>query len=271
MNKYQRPLFKWAGGKYQLLDAILPHLPKGNRLIEPFVGAGVVFLNTEYSEYLLNDLNADVIYALKAVQQSPEAFIKQVKRWFKPEYNESEKFYELRERFNRTPRGITRCGLFAYLNQHAFNGLCRYNRQGKFNVPFGDKPKPRFPLERIPHIHQKLQNATLYHDDFIKIMNKAEPGDVIYCDPPYHPLSPSSSFTQYSGKVFEDIDQQRLAQKAKELAGKGICTVISNNATPFIIELYEGAKIHTTKSFRYIGANSREHVDEVIAVFCGKN
>ena len=132
-----KPFLKWAGGNYRLIDRIQSVLPAGNRLIEPFVGSGAVFLNTNYKSNLLTDSNPDLINLFKNLQNEGQNFINYCSSFFVPENNNELAFYQFREEFNTTTDIRKKSALFGYLNRHCFNGLCRYNSKGGFNVPFG--------------------------------------------------------------------------------------------------------------------------------------
>ncbi|MDK7224658.1 Dam family site-specific DNA-(adenine-N6)-methyltransferase, partial [Proteus mirabilis] len=140
--KKKRAFLKWAGGKYPLVDDIKRHLPQGNCLIEPFMGAGSVFLNTEYDSYILADINSDLIHLYNTVKLYPEKFMKDAQLLFTPQMNNAEEFYQLRQDFNQSTDPYQRSVLFLYLNRHCYNGLCRYNSKGEYNVPFGRYKKP---------------------------------------------------------------------------------------------------------------------------------
>ena len=144
MKKY-RAFLKWAGGKYPLLDDIKRHLPEGECLIEPFVGAGSVFLNTDYSRYVLSDINSDLISLYTTVKDKTDDYVSEARLLFTAEHNQAEVYYQLREEFNQSRDEFRRALLFLYLNRHGYNGLCRYNLRGEFNVPFGRYKKPYFP------------------------------------------------------------------------------------------------------------------------------
>ena len=133
-----KPFLKWAGNKYQIVERIKEVLPAGKRLIEPFVGSGALFLNTDYPAYLLADANPDLISVYRHLQSDGRDFIEACRLYFTPENNSPERFYEFRQRFNTTSDATEKATLFVYLNKHCYNGLCRYNSKGGFNVPFGD-------------------------------------------------------------------------------------------------------------------------------------
>ncbi|MDA0911380.1 MAG: Dam family site-specific DNA-(adenine-N6)-methyltransferase [Proteobacteria bacterium] len=265
----QRPFLKWAGGKFQIVDKIRLSLPQGNRLIEPFVGAGSVFLNTSFEQYVLNDINQDLIGVFNILKQEKERFIGFVKELFGVENNSRSRFIQLRDKFNLTDDLRLKSALFIYLNRHAYNGLMRYNQSGQFNTSFGDYKKPYFPDSEMLAFAKRLNQAKLYCGDFEQVMSMAKKGDVVYCDPPYVPLSVTANFTKYQGEGFGLNEQERLVLKAKELAKKGIPVIISNHDTEFVQKLYKGADISSFDVQRYISrqGNNRKKVRELIAVF----
>ena len=264
-----KPFLKWAGGKYRLVELIESTLPQGNRLIEPFVGSGAVFLNTEYKEQLLADSNPDLISLFQLLQKEGRGFINYCNSLFVLENNSEAAFYALREEFNTTIDLRRKAALFVYLNRHCFNGLCRYNSKGRFNVPFGRYSKPTLPEKEMFDFHEKSKHAVFEVADFITTMEKAKFGDVVYCDPPYVPLSPTSSFTSYSKGGFGLKEQNALADMAKKLQKKGITVVISNHDTVFTNEVYHPAKIITFDVQRFISSDTknRNAVGELLAVF----
>lgn len=265
-----RPFLKWAGGKYRLLPKIKALLPDGNRLVEPFLGAGAVFLNTDYQHYLLADCNRDLINLYQLLQKKGDNFIDRAEQYFKPRYNQAETFYELRARFNQIKGNtLEKSALFLYLNRHGYNGLCRYNSQRGFNVPFGSYRKPYFPIAEMQAFYHKAQSAEFICSDFTVTMNRACEGDIIYCDPPYAPLSNSANFTKYSGNTFTLEDQQLLAQTAEKLAEKNIPVLLSNHDTPFIRSLYSKSEQMYFNVMRTISQNTQQRlaVGEILALF----
>ena len=161
MKKKTRAFLKWAGGKYSLVEQINARLPEGKKLIEPFVGAGSVFLNSDYDSYLLNDVNQDLITLYKYVKARPKTLVKDARKLFVPKNNEKVAYYGLRQEFNSTDDPYYRSLLFIYLNRHGFNGLCRYNSKSGFNVPFGDYNKPYFPEDEIYAFSEKSEKSAV--------------------------------------------------------------------------------------------------------------
>lgn len=235
---------KWAGGKRKLIhdiDKLIPIANKRQRLIEPFVGGGSVFLNLTFEKYLLVDSNPDLIALFSDIKNRRDDFLKAANALFTPQHNQSQKYYDLRSEFNVTPPSLRRSVLFLYLNRHGYNGLCRYNLKGGYNVPFGQYKKPYFPNAEIMHFANKASTAELAAGDFSIAFNKAAPGDIVYCDPPYTPINQTSNFTAYSGKGFSEHDQQRLVECALAAQQNGVTSIVSNHYLPVTKKLYASA------------------------------
>ncbi len=270
MNKKNRAFLKWAGGKFKLVDTLKSFLPEGERLIEPFVGAGSVFLNTDYSKYLLCDINQDLINLYLIVQKQPELYIKEARKLFCEKMNDKEAYYDIRTKFNASSDKLERSLYFLYMNRHGFNGLCRYNRKGGFNVPFGSYKKPYFPEAEINTFSERSQSAEFKCITYEKAFLQAKQGDVIYCDPPYAPLSTTASFTTYVGSGFSLDDQAILARMSRHTArDKSIPVVISNHDIHLTRELYHGARLGKIQVQRNISqkGSGRNKVDELIALY----
>ncbi|MBY6064581.1 Dam family site-specific DNA-(adenine-N6)-methyltransferase [Pseudidiomarina sediminum] len=270
VNKKHRAFLKWAGGKYNLVEPITALLPEGNKLIEPFVGAGSVFLNTDYDQYVLNDVNPDLIALFKIIKRRPQTFINDARKLFHPRNNSSDAYYHLREVFNRSDDPYQRALLFLYLNRHGYNGLCRYNRSGRFNVPFGQYGKPYFPQAEIEVFAEKAQRATFTCMSFEKVFRRARKGDVVYCDPPYAPLTATANFTSYATAGFSLDQQHELARRAAHAAHKrGIPVLISNHDTDLTRLLYADADLQSLQVARFISpkADGRTKVAELLALY----
>ena len=265
----QRAFLKWAGGKYSLIENISKVLPQGKRLVEPFVGAGSVFLNSDFDHYLLNDVNQDLINLYKLVQSNPGDYIKESQKLFTSEYNEKERYYDIRSQFNASNDAVERSLLILYMNRQGYNGLCRYNLKGGYNVPFGRYKKPYFPEKELWAFAEKAQKATFTSHCFRETFKQTTSGDVIYCDPPYAPLSPTASFTSYSGHGFKLNDQQDLATLAQQSANTGIPVVISNHDLELTRELYKNASLDIMQVKRTISqkAGKRLKVNELLALY----
>lgn len=268
----RRPVFKWAGGKFRLLDEILPELAGGKRLVEPFVGSGTVFLNAAQTECLLCDLNRDLVEFHQALRNEGREFVARCRALFTPEANARDPYLRRRDLFNRLPFGTERAALFLYLNRHGYNGLVRYNSGGGFNVPFGRHASPRFPREEMHAFLDRMRGCRLILkcQDFRATMAETGDGDVVYCDPPYIPLSDTASFTGYAGKSFGPGEQADLARLAGEAAKRGARVLLSNHAGDGANELYRDAdSVREVAVRRSISCNGgkRGVVREVLAIY----
>lgn len=266
-----RPVLKWPGGKYRLLGEILPRLPAGSRFVEPFAGSGAVFLNCDYPSYYLADLNADLILFYKMLVHRGRTFIRECRELFEGG-NNPEAYYERRERFNALKSGAERAALFLYFNRHGYNGLIRYNAEGKFNVPFGRYVAPYFPEAEMLVFAAKARRfrVSFAARDFREVMGELGKGDVAYCDPPYLPLSATANFTSYSGMAFCFEEQRELAELAERAASRGARVVVSNHDVPAARELYRGASERIEFSIRRnisCNAGKREMVRELLAIY----
>lgn len=270
-----RSFLKWAGGKFRLVDDINKLLPKHQTcLIEPFVGAGSVFLNTHFERYILADINPDLINLFNVVKQDVERYIQALELiFYHPDANTAHYYYARREEFNASQDPFQRSVLFVYLNRFGFNGLCRYNSKNEFNVPFGTYKIHYFPQDELRFFAQKAQSAVFICADFHETFKLADEHSVIYCDPPYAPLIQDSNFTNYAGNGFSLQHQADLAQLAKQTAQeRQIPVLISNHDTKFTRQIYQGAKIKRIRVQRSISQSSikRVKVNELIALFNNK-
>jgi DNA adenine methylase len=267
--KYTRSFLKWAGNKFTCLNHIIRTLPKSTRLIEPFAGSGVVFINTDYPDYLIAEDNHDLINLFTLLQKKGDSFIQYCEPFFCDANNEAEQYYRLRTSFNQSTDPMERAALFLYLNHHGYNGLCRYNQDGGFNVPFGRYIKPKLPRERMQYFHHKSQHAIFQHSDFRKTFAQAKSGDLIYCDPPYVPLQQSSNFTAYTKNKFTEADQIALAELSMASANRGITVIISNHDTEFTRHYYRESQILSFPVHRHISRDihNRVPVQELLAIF----
>lgn len=268
--KKNRAFLKWAGGKYPLLEEIKRHLPEGECLIEPFVGAGSVFLNTDYRGYILADINSDLIQLYNIVKMRPDEYVREARVLFCAANNTPDAYYALRDEFNQSRDAMRRSVLFLYLNRHGYNGLCRYNLSGEFNVPFGRYSRPYFPEAELYYFAAKAQKALFFCQSYIDSMGNAPSGSVVYCDPPYAPLSTTANFTAYHTNSFNLEHQQQLARLAEELSGRGIPVLISNHDTVLTQDWYRQATdLYKVSVRRSISSNggTRKKVDELLALY----
>ncbi|QQA76197.1 DNA adenine methylase [Pectobacterium parmentieri] len=269
-----RPFIKWPGGKTRVLPDLLPHLPKGDRLFEPFVGGASVFLNTDFPRYVLADINADLINTYQMARDATQAFISTAKELFE-NGNSSDEYYRNRKTFNaiHDDERLLKAALFLYLNRHCFNGICRYNNAGFYNVPFGGYKKPYFPEAEIKLFAEKANDTTtcFIAADFRKVLaaKAINKNSVIYCDPPYLPVSDTANFTQYHHAAFTREHHIQLAKYLRHVRYEtDAAVVISNSDTPATREIYQGFEFHEIAVQRSISANAitRGAAKEVIGV-----
>lgn len=267
----RKPFLKWAGGKYRILDRILRELPVGARFVEPFAGSCAVYLNVSAASALVCDINADLINLYQHLQREGEPFIRYCQSFFTPANNTRKRYLGMREAFNSSREPRERGALFLYLNRHAFNGLVRYNSRGTFNVPFGTYKMPYFPLKELRDFHAKTQEVDTVFAcrDFRTIFAKLRAGDVVYCDPPYVPLSGTASFTAYAGTEFTAADQRDLAALSEQARHRGITIVLSNHNTAATRQLYAEAELTAFDVQRFISCHGdkRTAAPELLAVY----
>ena len=272
------PFLKWAGGKRSLVHMLKKKFPKnGNRFFEPFVGSGAVCLNVDYPECIISDTNRDLTYVFCKLKTLGSEFVDECRRMFVQRNNTRTTYDSLKEEFNTislktSADKIRKAVLFVYLNRHCFNGLCRYNGSGEFNVPFGKYTKPYFPEKEFLAAIPKVQNFTIKIADFREIFELVKKDDVVYCDPPYLPKSESANFDDYSAGGFSLEDQIDLASCASKAAKRGATVIISNHYNWYSRQIYVemfGGKISTLDVSRTISCKTdeRKPVKELIAVF----
>jgi DNA adenine methylase len=269
MNK---AFLKWAGGKSQLVPKILSLMPEkhSGRFFEPFVGSGVMALNVPHESIVIGDVNDGLMAVWLGLKRDGEKFIEDAKTCFNPAYNTKSRFYEWRDAFNNTRVVEQRGLLFLYLNRHCFNGLCRFNAKGGFNVPFGKYAKPYFPeaeLRAALKVTERMSMGTMGFQQSFELVQK---GDVVYCDPPYIPLSDTSNFTAYSKGGFGPKDQLALALAAIDARKRGATVIISNNDVPDARRLYvDATEIHEVQVRKAISCkgDGRKKSGEIIAVY----
>ncbi|SAB03795.1 BsuMI modification methylase subunit ydiP [Enterobacter hormaechei] len=269
-RNWQRPFLKWAGGKYSLLPELDRLIPAGKRLVEPFVGGGSVFLNSEKHEsYLLADVNADLINLYQMLEVDHIRVCSLAKILFE-RANSEEAYKELRDEFNNQRMGAPEsAAAFLFLNRHCFNGLIRYNRDGFFNVGWGKYEAPYFPEIEIKAFKQKSHKCVFLNAGYRRTLALAGEGDVVYCDPPYEPLPGTAGFTNYAAGGFSWADQISLAESCVAAHQRGAKVLISNSTAPRVIELYEqhGFTLHHVRGRRAISSkgSARETAKDIVA------
>lgn len=269
-RRWQRPFLKWAGGKYSLLPELERLIPAGKRLIEPFVGGGSVFLNSDKHErFLLADINADLINLYQMLAIVPDSVIAEAMKAFR-HLNDAENYTAIREAFNAQKlNAIERAAAFLYINRHCFNGLMRYNLDGFFNVGWGKYKAPYFPEEEIRAFRQKSRACVFMTAGFERTLRLASDSDVVYCDPPYEPMPGTAGFTNYAAGGFSWNSQVALAESCVAAHQRGAKVFISNSTAPRVIELYEqhGFTLHRVNARRSISSkgSTRETANDIVA------
>jgi DNA adenine methylase len=242
----QRPILKWAGGKSKLVPQILARLPESiDTYYEPFVGGAAVFFalasHQRFKRAVLSDANQELVDVYLGVQKKVSAVIKLLAAYEKRHCREV--YYQTREIAPSQLDLAERAARLIYLNKTGYNGLYRVNQSGQFNVPMGRYTNPNIcDEERLRAAARVLKkDVTIETADFERVLEKAEAGDAVYFDPPYVPLSKTSSFTAYHSEAFGDDDHARLAKAFRVLTVRGIRAVLSNSNTPATRKLYPSA------------------------------
>jgi DNA adenine methylase len=257
------PFLKWAGGKRQLLPEIYPRIPiiKG-RYIEPFMGAAAVFFSLAPKRSWLNDINDELVNCFCVVRDEVDELLKRLSNY----YYDKDFYYEIRK-LDRQEGGllkldpIERAARFIFLNRTGFNGLYRVNLKGHFNVPFGKYKNPEIANSgRLKACHDTLQNSKITQFHFRDVLSQVRQDDFVYLDPPYHPVSPTSNFTNYDKIGFGRDEQSELAEFLHYFNKKNILFLASNASHPLIYELYEGLSITEIPARRSINSKSEGRV-----------
>ena len=262
------PIVKWVGGKRQLMFELLKNMPENyNRYFEPFIGGGALFFELQPDNAYISDMNEELMNLYKVVRDNVDELITDLQKHdISKEY-----FMEIRN-IDRAEEyeywsDVKKASRFIYLNRTCFNGMYRVNSKGEFNVPFGHYKNPRILDENnLINCSNLLQRTEIKHADFSEILKKVKKGDFVYFDPPYVPLSETSSFTSYTKDGF-DIDMQfKLRDVCDELDSMGVKFLLSNSDTKLVNELYENYNIKKVFASRQINANAdgRGKITEVL-------
>ena len=265
-----KPFLKWAGGKRKLVPVILKEFPDSFlNYHEVFVGAGALFLSCHLKKVFINDKNPELINCYRFIKNNVDDLIKELEKY----QNTKEFFLEIRglDRLDeyKDLSEVKKAARFIFLNKTCFNGLYRVNKNGYFNVPFGDYKNPCIvDKENLIEIHKYLNenNVCISNKDFEEYLKDVNPGDFVYLDPPYDPLTKTSDFTSYDKDGFSKDDQERLKKCLDLLTKNDIKWILSNSCTDFIKELYKDYTIIEITANRSISCNGekRGKVKEVL-------
>jgi DNA adenine methylase len=262
------PVLKWAGGKRQIVPQILEHLPRRiATYFEPFVGGGAVFFalfnEARFERAVLGDKNPELVNVYQALKEDVDGVIRALRK-LKDKHSESE-YYRVRA---SSPRSQTaRAARVLYLNKTGFNGLYRVNRSGRFNVPLGRYAEPKILNEpRLRAASEALAGVEIVLADFEALCRRSRPGDAVYFDPPYLPISPTAAFSEYHAEPFGLDEHRRLARAYDELTRRGVASVLSNSDTPATRELFEAHRVREISVRRAINsvATRRGGVGEIL-------
>lgn len=284
-----KPFVKWVGGKRQILPVLLKNLPvsvkelneKEGVYIEPFLGGGAVFFALQkqgLKKAFLNDTNAELMNVYRVVQQVADTLSATLERDnFK---NEKEAYLSVRdwdrdENWPYNKSDIERAARFIYLNKMGYNGLYRVNKKGQFNVPFGRYDRLNLPSkEELLAAQQALLKTSVDFTcmDFEKVCRFATPNDLIYFDPPYIPLSPTSSFVGYTPDGFNQEMQENLAKVCRDLTERNVPWLLSNSSAELSHQLFgsiPGVETIEISASRHINSDpdKRKEVKELMFSF----
>ena len=271
-----KPFIKWVGGKRGLIEQLFAKFPTDfNNYHEPFLGGGAVFFEL-YSRGMLkdkkaylSDINSELVNAYNTVKNNPNSLIAELEV-YKKKHNKD--FYYQTRVLDRTDgfkslSNLDRATRFIYLNKTCFNGLYRVNSKGYFNTPIGSYKNPNIAdKEVILCASEALQNAVISNQSFDKTLSNSNPNDFVYLDPPYYPLTKTSSFTSYDKNTFLDEKQKQLFNTFKKLHQRNCIVMKSNSNTEFIKDMYKKYTIDFVQANRFINskADGRKKIDEVL-------
>lgn len=272
------PIVKWVGGKRQLLTDIMPFIDrKCSTYVEPFIGGGAVFFELQPKKAIINDYNSELINVYTTVRNFPEQLIKKLEEH--KNNNSEEYFYELRALDRKSEyasmSSVEKAARIIYLNKTCYNGLYRVNAAGQFNSPYGKYKNPNIVnVTTIRAMSKYLQNPqiTIKEGDYRDALKGLKKGAFVYFDPPYMPISSSSSFTGYTENGFSYEQQVELKKECDKLREKGIAFLQSNSDCQEIRELYKEYDIKTVQAKRTINsnANKRGEISEVLIYYAPK-
>ena len=278
LGKAPRPFLRWAGGKRRLAELLIDSFPANfdaskNKFYEPFVGGGALTFATgnpaiEFfipgKNLHINDSNPDLVIVYKVVRDNLGDLIFELEKLARDITREA--FVTVRSSNPKTD--VKRAARFIYLNKTCFNGLWRVNSSGQFNVPWGQLKNPLiFDRDQLAICSTRLQKARITNGSYSQAVKSAAEGDLVYFDPPYIPLTPTASFSQYAKDNFGLDDHKKLAQTIDELTSKGVYVLLSNSDTEMTRKIFKSSvTLRQISMNRSISASSgsRSPVNEVI-------
>lgn len=260
-----KPILKWAGGKTQMLDSILPRFPDSyGKYIEPFFGGGAVFFALQPDNAVIADSNPELINLYSTVANNVDAVIDELRKFT----NTEEMFYDVRSQDWESLSPVEAAARTIYLNKTCFNGLYRVNKKGQFNVPFGKYKNPKILDEdNLRAASSLLSKARIVCCDYSEVLeNLTCPNDLIFLDPPYVPISEYSDFKRYTKEQFYLADHEKLAKTYSALSDKGCHVFLTNSNHSIVQNLYSGFKYEVIQTRRHISCDSKTRKGEDVIV-----
>lgn len=260
-----KPILKWAGGKTQMLEDLLPKVPSSyGRYIEPFFGGGAMFFALQPEQAVIADSNPELINLYRQVANHVDDVIGQLKKY----ENTQEMFYAVRGQDWTMLSEAEAAARTIFLNKTCFNGLYRVNKKGQFNVPFGKYKKPKIcDEEGLKAASAALKKAEIVCGDYLLVLEHyAQPGDFVFLDPPYLPISEYSDFKRYTKEQFYEEDHVELAKMVKTLHERGCHVILTNSNHPLVHELYAPFTIDVIQTKRHISCNGSTRKGEDVIV-----
>lgn len=291
LDNNAKPFLKWAGGKTQILNEIRNYYIFNSEItkyVEPFIGGGAVLFDIlnqyDIKEVYISDINADLINTYSCIKNNVEELIllleNMEREFLKLDIEKRKEYYLLRRdefniiKFIYDEHAVKKSALMIFLNKTCFNGLYRVNKSNKFNVPFGDYKNPKIcDTVNLINISKKLKNVNIFCEDYKKSLDIIDNSTFVYIDPPYRPISLTSSFTSYSKDSFDDKDQIELSEFINQINKIGAKFLLSNsdprNNNPkdnFFDDLYSNYNINRIFANRSINSkgNLRNKITELL-------
>lgn len=265
-NKIQaKPILKWAGGKTQMLGDLLPKVPASyGKYIEPFIGGGAMFFALNPDDAVIADSNPELINMYRQIANKVDEVISHLQKY----ENTQEMFYSVRALDWKDLPGAEAAARTIYLNKTCFNGLYRVNKRGQFNVPFGKYKDPKFcDIEALYAASEALKKTNIVCGNYLSVLKEyARPGDFVFLDPPYLPISEYADFKRYTKEQFYEEDHVELAKEVFRLQELGCNVILTNSNHPLVHELYEPFNIEVIQTKRYISCSGKNRKGEDVIV-----
>jgi DNA adenine methylase (dam) len=260
-----RPILKWAGGKTQMLGDLLPKVPNSyGRYIEPFFGGGAMFFALQPESAIIADSNPELINMYQEVANHADNVIQYLKQY----ENTSEMFYAVRSQEWTTLPKAEAAARTIFLNRTCYNGLYRVNKHGQFNVPYGKYKNPKICDEAgLRAASEALKKANILCGDYLLVLeHHAQPGDFVFLDPPYLPVSEYADFKRYTKEQFYEEDHVELSKVIMALHERGCHVILTNSNHPLVHELYAPFNIDVIQTKRHISCNGSTRKGEDVIV-----